>query len=199
MNNKFIENEFTDTYLDIVNPITRFEELKMRFSKEAKDKEQQKRDIIELLIISYIDEWLAEINYLASYNLSKTSGKVDFDPEFKQHEEEEREHKYKFINRLRELNAEAPKVPIDKWKDLNSRGTEWKQEFDYDSHKILLRRLEEEKQAIEFYTLCINYTKKTNDTTSHRLFKKVKEDEEKHLLELRDLARECGIYELNEE
>ena len=53
------------------------------------------QDLIDLLNISLIDEWLAEFNYFASYNLSKTDGKADFDPEFQQHEDEEREHRKK--------------------------------------------------------------------------------------------------------
>lgn len=139
------------------------------------------------------------MNYLASYNLSKTEGKADFDPEFKQHEEEERQHKYDFINRLRELNAQVLNQPINDWIYFNSRGEEWNQEFEFDSKKILLNRLKEEKEAIEFYTLCIEYTKKSTDSTTYRLFKKVKEDEERHLLDLRDLAREHGVYGLEEE
>lgn len=71
--------------------------------------------------------------------------------------------------------------------------------MDFNSNAILLRRLKEEKEAIEFYTLCINYSKKSEDSTTYRLFKKVKEDEEKHLLDLRDLAKEHEIYGLEEE
>ncbi len=191
-------DKFTETYLNDFKEEDRFAELKERFSTVSDDKEQQVKDIIELLNISYADEELAEYNYFASYNLSKTDGKSDVDPEFEQHEDEERDHKNKLINRLRELRQSVPCIPIEKWKDYNSRGKKWKQECDNNSLDILLNRDEEEIQAIEWYELCVNYTKLTSDSTTYTLFKELKADEEKHHKDLMDLKSEYGQIKENE-
>jgi bacterioferritin (cytochrome b1) len=83
-------------------------------------------------------------------------------------------------------------VPITKWHHENSMGLEWKQEYGTNSYQLLLNRLAEEEAAVKFYTLCVEYTRKTNDSTTLRLFKKIKEEEERHVLDLRDLAREVN-------
>ena len=149
--------------------------------------------IKDLLVIAIIDEQLAELNYLISYNLSRSEGKSDFDPEFEQHENDEREHKYKLIERLRELDSDIIFTAIEKWQELNSRGTDWKQETLVDSGEILKNRLKEEEEAVEFYTLATNFLRATSDTTTYTLFKQIKEDEEEHVKDLRDLAREYDL------
>jgi bacterioferritin (cytochrome b1) len=152
--------------------------------------------IKNLLAIAIADEQLAELNYLYSYSLEKTEGKADFDPEFEQHEEEERQHKYDLINRLRELDAKVIFVPIEQMIYFNSIGVEWKQEFSEISRDVILRRLEEEEHAVNFYGLATEFVRGTSDTTTYTLFKKIKEDEEKHVKDLRDLARDHGFLEL---
>ena len=189
-----MNDKFTDAYLDTVNPPSRFEELKRRFAEVPSDPEQIRRDIIEMLTISYVDEWLAEMNYFASYNLSKTEGKVDYDPEFQQHEKEEYDHRHDFANRLRELGAQVPTIPIDQFVYVNSRGTNWKQEFSDISNEQLKNRFVEENEAIEWYTLCVEYTRHTDDNTTYTLFKKIKADEEQHRLDLGDLGVQSGIF-----
>ena len=189
-----MNDKFTDVYLDTVNPPTRFEELKKRFTEVPSDPEQIRRDIIEMLTISYVDEWLAEFNYFASYNLSKTEGKVDYDPEFQQHEKEEYDHRHDLVNRLRELGAPVPTIPLDQFIYVNSRGTNWKQEFSDISNEQLKNRFVEENEAIEWYTLCVEYTRHTDDHTTYTLFKKIKADEEQHRLDLSDLGVQSGIF-----
>lgn len=177
-------------------PKTRWEELQEKFGSvidTSLDSDTIFELIKELLTIAIVDEQLAELNYLQSYNLELTEGKTDFDPEFEQHESDEREHKYELIERLRELDASVIFVPIDQWIYINSRGTEWKQEFEKQSSEVILNRLKEEEQAVEFYTLATEFTRQTTDTTTYTLFKKIKEDEEEHIKDLRDLARDHGF------
>jgi bacterioferritin (cytochrome b1) len=182
-------------------PKTRWEEIQLKFAVETRPEDEVLLNglIRELLSIAIVDEQLAELNYLQSYNLEKTEGKTDFDPEFEQHESDEREHKYELIERLRELDAEVIFLPVDQWIHMNSRGVEWKQEFDVQSSDVILRRLEEEKQAVEFYTLATEFVKGTADSTTYTLFKKIKEDEEEHVKDLRDLARDHGFLAINED
>ena len=189
-----MNDKFTDVYLDTVNPPTRFEELKRRFAEVPSDPDQIRRDIVEMLTISYVDEWLAEMNYFASYNLSKTEGKTDYDPEFQQHEKEEYEHRHDIVTRLRELGAPVPTIPLDQFIYVNSRGTNWKQEFSDISNEQLKNRFVEENEAIEWYTLCVEYTRHTDDHTTYTLFKKIKADEEQHRLDLGDLGVQSGIF-----
>ena len=96
---------FEDAYLvDLNQTTTRWQEIKSVYSVNNRpvDPDKLNEMIKNLLAIAVADEQLAELNYLYSYSLQKTEGKADFDPEFEQHEEEERQHKYDLINRLRE-------------------------------------------------------------------------------------------------
>lgn len=194
-----MDNIFEVAYLSDLSgeqPVSRFDKIKEMIADESIDEE---RKIVELLCISIVDEQLAELNYLQSYNLTKTEGKTDFDPEFQKHEEEERQHKYDFINRLRELDSPIIFMPIDQWIYVNSCGTEWKQEMSSQSSDIIKNRLEEEKHAVEFYGLCVDFLRGKTDSTTYTLFKKVKEDEEEHIKDLRDLARDHGFLGIEED
>lgn len=186
------KNIYEEAYLNnIIHQQSRFEELKKQFTPE----QYSIQKVIELLNIAIIDEQLAELNYLASYNLCKTQGKADVDPEFKAHEDEQRAHKHDLIARLRELDSKVPTIAISEWYHLNSQGNNWKQETLEDTFEILKNRIKQEQDAIEFYTLCVAFTRGQDDTTTYTLFKKIKEDEQKHLLDLSDLAREYGLIE----
>ena len=190
---------FEDAYLvDLNQAPTRWQEIKSVYSVDNRpvDPDKLNEMIKNLLAIAIADEQLAELNYLYSYSLQKTEGKADFDPEFEQHEEEERQHKYDLINRLRELDAKVIFVPIEQMIYFNSIGVEWKQEFSDISRDVILRRLEEEEHAVNFYGLATEFVRGTSDTTTYTLFKKIKEDEEKHVKDLRDLARDHGFLEL---
>lgn len=132
---------------------TRWELLKNKFSNNKMFGDELLAAIKELLMIAIVDEQLAELNYLHSYNLSKTSGKSDFDVEFEDHEEDERGHRDDLINRLRELDSDMIFTPVDQLIWINSRGIEWKEEFGFDSGRILLNRLKEEEEAVEFYRI----------------------------------------------
>ena len=190
---------FEDAYLvDLNQATTRWQEIKSVYSVDNRpvDPDKLNEMIKNLLAIAIADEQLAELNYLYSYSLQKTEGKADFDPEFEQHEEEERQHKYDLINRLRELDAKVIFVPIEQMIYFNSIGVEWKQEFSDISRDVILRRLEEEEHAVNFYGLATEFVRGTSDTTTYTLFKKIKEDEEKHVKDLRDLARDHGFLEL---
>ena len=190
---------FEDAYLvDLNQAPTRWQEIKSIYLVDNRpvDPDKLNEMIKNLLAIAVVDEQLAELNYLYSYSLQKTEGKADFDPEFEQHEEEERQHKYDLINRLRELDAKVIFVPIEQMIYFNSIGVEWKQEFSEISRDVILRRLEEEEHAVEFYGLATEFVRGTSDTTTYSLFKKIKEDEEKHVKDLRDLARDHGFLEI---
>ena len=156
-----------------------------------------KEDIIDLFNIAFIDEFLAEYNYFASWNLSVTEGKNDFDPEFKQHEGEERDHRYQITERLREMGAQVPTKLIQEYFTLNSNGEDWKQELSQTSKDILLNRYNEELGAIEFYALFFKTLRRlrddVRDTTSEMLVKKLKADEETHAKDLKDLLIENGV------
>lgn len=184
--------EFEQAYIEVLqaDKQERFYFLKEKFSKLDPTKE----NIAELLNIAIIDQFLAEYNYFASYNLSKTEGKIDFDPEFKQHEQEQREHRYKLVERLRELDIPVPIISLNQYQTMNSCGDLWKQELDYNSNNILLRRLEEEQKAIEFYSFILSFIDldktENRDTTTYNIIRSIKADEQAHAKDLRDLAIE---------
>ncbi len=119
------------------------QELISCFSKDISEE-----GLVRLLNVAVNDEFLAAYNYLASYTLSKTEGKSDFDPEFEQHEKDELEHAHMIINRLREMGKPVLVTP---WRDIaecGANGKGWLQEEDGESTAILLRRYQEELDAI---------------------------------------------------
>ena len=151
-------------------------------------------EIVELLRIAAVDEWLASYNYYASEAHSKTDGKADFDPEFHAHAGEELKHFEDLNMRLREMNQEPLVFPMQSFISMNSSGAAWKQEMNSgDSVEILKRRLDEEKGAVKFYSLVLRVIKRLEDetgeydSTTETLVKKIKADEEQHERELREL------------
>ena len=192
-------NTFNEAYLNTLNDQTpKKDRLEVLIDAYKNKQNLSKEDIIELLHIAIIDEWLAEFNYFASYNLSKTDGKSDYDPEFEQHENEEREHRKMLVNRLRELNTPVPIKLLSDFQKLNSNGDKWTQELNFDSNKILLNRYNEELNAIKYYDLVlyvIHKLKETGDfdSTTQQIIKKIKADEETHAKDLRDLLVEHGV------
>lgn len=194
-----INENLNKAYLEVLNgegekPKSRLDELIAKYSALETP---SKSDIIELLNIALMDEFLAEFNYYSSYNLSESDGKSDYDPEFKQHEDEEREHRKEITNRLRELGAKVPRTMLIDFPSLNSAGTEWKQEQMTSSNDILLHRWNEELGAIKFYGLIFSVLKKLpleeRDTTTEMLIKHLKADEEEHAKDLKDLLVEHGV------
>lgn len=187
--------DFEKTYIELLQDekISRIDFIKNEFSK----KQPTKQTIAQLLNIAIIDQTLAEYNYFASYNLSKTEGKADFDPEFKQHEQEEREHRYKLVERLRELDMPVPTISLNQYQTLNSDGEEWKQEIDYNSNAILLRRLKEEEKAVAFYSFILSFIgldkTETRDTSTYKVIREIKADEQEHVKDLKDLAIENNL------
>ena len=171
------------------------QELISCFSKDISEE-----GLVRLLNVAVNDEFLAAYNYLASYTLSKTEGKSDFDPEFEQHEKDELEHAHMIINRLREMGKPVLVTP---WRDIaecGANGKGWLQEEDGESTAILLRRYQEELDAVRFYGFILGYIKDLcggdeyeHDTTTQQLIKKIKADEEAHAKDLRDLLTEYGV------
>lgn len=197
-------NTFNEAYLNTLNDQNpQKDRLEFLIDTYKNKQDLNKQDLIELLNIAIIDEWLAEFNYFASYNLSKTEGKSDFDPEFQQHEDEEREHRKMLVNRLRELNSPVPIKALLDFQKLNSNGEKWTQEFSIESSKILLNRYNEELCAIKYYDLILNVIHKLKETgdfdsTTQQIIKKIKADEETHAKDLRDLLVEYGLLESGE-
>jgi ferritin-like protein len=197
-----IPDTLNNAYLDSIKP-EKYDRLESLISTYEFKKEVTKSDVIDLLKIAVIDEWLAEFNYFASYNLSKTSGKSDFDPEFKQHEEEERDHRNKIVNRLKELGETDLLMQLTDFTKLNSNGDAWKQEAEYDSCTILLNRYNEELNAIKYYDLILkvlhNLRKQgEHDSTTIQLIKNVKADEETHAHDLKELLIEHNVLEVKD-
>lgn len=198
MNNENIK--YNDAYLKVIGSNkTEKNRLDALIDEYSAKEVPTKEDVIKLLNISLVDEYLAEFNYYASYNLSKTDGKSDYDPEFQQHEEEERDHRKQITDRLRELGAPVPTPQLINFCNENSNGLNWKQETSSSSNDILLNRYNEELNAVKFYSMIFSVLRKLpneiRDTTTEMLIKKIKADEETHAKDLKDLLIEHGILE----
>lgn len=185
------QDEITKSYLATINnEQSRLQWLKTKYN----NKPITVVEIVELLNISLIDEWLAEFNYFRSYNLSETEGKADFDPQFIQHEQEQNEHRHKIADRIRQLNGRILVGSIQSLITLNSDGSNWKEQSNNNSKINLLNRLEEQKKAVKFYSFILSLIDKMTekDTTTYDLIKDIKSDEEQHVKDLADLALEHG-------
>lgn len=197
-----MSDNFNEAYLNsIKNDENRLEDLINTYSNKD---DVTKEDLITLLNIAIVDEWLAEYNYFASYNLSKTTGKSDFDPEFEQHEDEEREHREMLVKRMRELDTPVPVILLSEYFNVNSNGKKWTQELNTDSGKILLNRYNEELNAVKFYNLILKVIQNLKasgefDSTTQQIIKKIKADEETHAKDLKDLLIEYNILNNNED
>jgi bacterioferritin len=180
-------NIFANAYFNILNEnANRYSTLVKEFNEKP---EITEADIFYLLNVACCDEILAAFNYKISYNLSKTEGKSDFDPEFEQHEDEENDHADKLIERIREMNFEPLLTPWCEYLNVNSVGTDWKQETSNDSILILKNRFKEELEAVRFYKFVLNtvHRLKKRDSSTEMLIKHIIADEEKHVKDLRDL------------
>lgn len=175
------------------NKNSRLDFIKQKFSNI----EITKQHIVELLQISIIDQWLAEFNYFRSYHLSQTVGKSDFDPEFEQHEKEQEQHRRKIADRIRQLGYRISVLPIIQLIYQNSNGENWKEQTSSNSSKILMNRLNQQKKAVEFYSffLSIIDKMKEKDTTTYKLIRDIKSDEEQHVKDLTDLAIQHGFLQ----
>ena len=187
-------DEFTKSYLETIKTNSRLQWLKQRYSNH----EITTQDIIQLLNISLIDQWLAQFNYFRSYHLSETDGKADYDPQFKQHEDDECQHRHEIADRIRELNARVLVDSIPVLIGLNSAGNSWSEQTTNNSNDILLHRLQEQKQAVEFYSFFLNVIDKMTqkDTTTYDLIKDIKSDQQQHVKDLNDLAIQHGLVEV---
>ena len=185
-------------YLEVLNKDSE-SRLDTLIKKYTNEEAPSKEGVITLFNIALEDEFLAEYNYFASYNLSKTEGKSDFDPEFEKHEDEERGHRKEIVQRLRELGARVPTQPLNTYFTDNSAGESWHQESSSNSIEILKNRYKEELGAIKFYSMFFTFLKKfpqeQRDTTSEMLVKHLKADEEEHAKDLKDLLIEYGVSE----
>lgn len=187
-------DEFTKSYLETINKEqSRLQWLKAKYN----NKPITIVEIIELLNISLIDEWLAEFNYFRSYHLSQTVGKSDFDPEFEQHEKEQEQHRRKIADRIRQLGYRISVSSIIQLIPQNSDGQNWKEQTSSNSSKILMNRLNQQKKAVEFYSffLSIIDKMKEKDTTTYKLIRDIKSDEEQHVKDLTDLAIQHGFLQ----
>lgn len=147
--------------------------------------------IADLLVMAFIDEQLAQWNYMLSYNMTVTEGKTDYDPEFKAHQQEQRQHKHMILQRLTQIVGPLKRYfSIDTLSEFNSQGRKWVEQSSNNSYDILLHRLKEQEQAVQFYQYCVQYTENCSDSTTNRLFKKIKQDEQKHVKDLKDLANQ---------
>lgn len=184
-------DEITTSYLETIKKQSKLDWLKQKYSNHP----ITQKDIIELLQISLIDQWLAQFNYFRSYNLSQTEGKADFDPQFKQHEEDQYQHRHEIAQRIRQLGARISVESIQTLITCNSDGANWKEQNTNNSSKLLLNRLQEQKKAVQFYSLFLNIIEKmqNKDTTTQTLIKQIKADEQQHVKDLTDLGIERGF------
>lgn len=157
-----------------------------------------KDTIVELLSIAVNDEILAAFNYFISYFKAMSEGRSDFTPEFDAHKSEEIGHAEDLIERLKEMDVQILTTPLCSMTKLTAAGDLWKQEDSVNSFEIIKNRYDEEVNAIKFYSFilkCIHEMKKDGefDSTTERLIKKIKADEEEHEKDLRELMREYDV------
>lgn len=93
-----------------------------RYSREYKEYSEHKElDVLCELEKALNDEWLAYYQYWSAYTSSRGSGKIDIDPELKEHAKEEWDHIKKLGKRINELGGSVVLDPTD----LKKNAHEW--------------------------------------------------------------------------
>lgn len=132
------------------------------------------------------DELLAEFQYRSCYWQSMGVGKVDCDPEFKEHADEEHKHAEDIARRINELGGTITVDPVLWEKDSNGFTP-----IDFsECHEMLAVTHGAEVTAIEYYRSLIEACEKERDYTTKRMIKSILADEEKHEYDLRMLLQQ---------
>lgn len=140
---------------------------------------------IKLLYTALADELLASYQYWVCKNLSRGEGKFDVDPEFEQHEKEEKEHADKIMERLKQLGG----APIPDPKDWTKFSNPWDVVDFRDVKRQLEITMNAEQAAIDFYSDSIEQLRGKDEVTL-KLFRNILVDEEEHLYDLKELYAE---------
>ena len=125
------------------------------------------------------DELLAWYQYWVCRNLSRGPGKFDVDPEFEEHMKEEWNHVTWVMDRIKQLGG-VPYTNPDQW---IPNANPWPEVTESSVKAQLDKTIEAENTAIKFYHEACEAVKHI-DITTHRIFKKILQEEEQHAYDL---------------
>lgn len=141
----------------------------------------EQEEIVMALKNALDDQIIAAYQYWAAKNMTRGKGKVDADPQFEQHYQEELGHAELLIERIKQLGGFPSPTMADVVKNVKSHAL-----FGAPAHDVqtlLNFTIEAEKEAIETYKKIIDISKNI-DPSTHRLAKQILSDEEQHLYDL---------------
>ena len=147
----------------------------------------EENDLINLLKMALADQICAAYQYWAAQNMTRGTGKVDVDPQFEAHADQQWEHAEMLIERIKQLGG----FPFTNLKDAFSV-CKSHAACGAQSHNVcelLQITIQAEKDAIEAYKNIIKCSQGV-DPTTHQVAKKILADQQQHLYDLTVLAED---------
>lgn len=143
--------------------------------------------IVSQLQKALADEICAAYQYWSAYNMTRGTGKIDVDPQFDAHSEEQWEHAELLIERIKQLDG-FPQTNLKQVFELCKSHAACGAQS-HNVCELLSITIEAEKDAIETYKNIIKMTAQI-DPTTHQIAKKILADEEEHLYDLKILKED---------
>lgn len=143
-------------------------------------------NIISLLKKAVCDETTAEYQYIIAAHMARGAGYCDAVPEYLQHANEERDHKFKLLKRLEQLGAMFSLDLVG----LSNSGNPWTP-INHSSIKDQLEVLiKAEADAQSFYNKILEQARAQHDEITIKVIRGLLEDECEHETDLRRIIEQ---------
>jgi len=143
-------------------------------------------NLVIMLKKAVCDESTAEYQYIIAGHMARGAGYCDVTPEYAQHADEERDHKFKLLKRLEQLGFMFSLDLIN----LSNGGNPWTPITTNNIPQQLDILIKAEADAQEFYKQIIAEARKVNDDITVQLIKGLLADECEHETDLRRIREQ---------
>ena len=132
------------------------------------------------------DESTAEYQYIIASHIARGAGYCDATPEYLQHADEERDHKFKLLKRLEQLGEMFSLDLIN----LSHNGNPWTPITTSNIKEQLEILIKAEADAQVFYNKIIDQARAEHDEITVKLIKELLSDECEHETDLRRIVEQ---------
>lgn len=168
----------------VLNPVQELTNIATQFNQIIVT---ENNEIICMLKQALADEICAAYQYWTAQHMTRGSGKVDVDPEFKTHAYEEWQHADQLIKRIKQLGGFPYMDLKEVFSVCKSHAACGSQS--HNVCQLLSITIQAQKDAITCYKKIIAATSNV-DPTTHKLAKSILEDQEQHLYDLQMLKED---------
>ena len=147
---------------------------------------EQTVDIVSLLKKAVCDETTAEYQYIIASHIARGAGYCDAVPEYLQHADEERDHKFKLLKRLEQLGATFTKDLVA----VSNEGNPWTPIIHVGVKDQLEVLIKAEADAQVFYNKILEQARAQHDEITIKVIRGLLEDECEHETDLRRIIEQ---------